>query len=275
MAREPEKSVSTPSPSPDRLWAEQLAMGMALLMGILIFMALFHPKLLSVGGMVLGPNDIDAYGWMSVLGIFLQVVIHELGTIVAAWRLKLPVRLRFFGFGANATAILEYLPRRVWTDAVVGFAGPLTGTAASLALHGMYEITKFQDASMHVGNPLFLGMACMGYFYNLFTLIPILDLEGGWLAPAIAPQAWLFGLVAAGLELTNAFNLVLLGVVSFALPRFVLLIRARMPRTDFGCTTPQRLAVSIGYFVLVIGLAMVGSKTFEVMPGLVRAAMGD
>jgi len=275
MVREPEKSVSSPSPSPDRLWAEQLAMGMAFLIGILIFMALFHPKLLSVGGMVLGPNDIDAYGWMPTLGIFLQVVIHELGTIVVAWRLKLPVRLRFFGFGANATAILEDLPRRVWTDTIVGFAGPLTGTAVSIALHGIYEITKYQDASMHVGNPFFLGMACVGYFYNLFTLIPILDLEGGWIAPALAPQAWLFGLVAVVLELTNVFNLVLLCVVSFALPRFILLLRARAPRTDLGCTTPQRVLVGIGYFVLVIGLALVGSHTFEVMPRLVRAAMGD
>ena len=275
MASEPEKPASTASPSPDRLWAEQLAMGMALLMGILIFMALFHPTLLSTGVAVLGPNYIDAYGGWSVFGILLQVVIHELGTIVAAWRLKLPVRLRLFGFGANATAILENLPRRVWTDAVVGFAGPLTGTAVSLALHGIYEITKFQDASMHVGNPFFLGMACVGYFYNLFTLIPILDLEGGWLAPAIAPQAWLFGLVAAALELTNAFNLVLLCVVSFALPRFVLLLRARVPRTDLGCTTPQRLAVAIGYFVLVVGLAWIGSTIFEEMPGLIRESMGD
>ena len=103
-------------------------MGMALLVGLLIFMALFHPHKLSAGGKVLGPDDIDAYGGWSVLGILLQVVIHELGTILAAWRLKLPVRLRFFGFGANATAILENQPRRVWTDAVVGFAGPLTGT---------------------------------------------------------------------------------------------------------------------------------------------------
>ncbi len=250
-------------------------MGMAVLFGILIFMALFHPKMLSAGGEVLGPNDLDAYGWASVAGIILQVVIHELGTILAAWRLKLPVRLRFFGFGANATAILEDLPRRVWTDAVVGFAGPLTGTAVSLGLQGIYEITKYQDASMHVGEPLFLGMACVGYFYNLFTLIPILDLEGGWLAPAIAPQAWLFGLVAAGLELTNEFNLVLLCVVSFALPRFVLLIRARAPRADLGCTTPQRLAVALGYFVLVIGLAWLGSTTFEELPRLVRESMGD
>jgi Zn-dependent protease len=264
MTGETEKPASFPSP--DRLWVEQLAMGMALLIGLLIFMALFHAPMLSAGAAVLEPNDMDAYGGWAALGVFLQLVIHELGTIAVAWRLKLPLRFRFFGFGANAAAILEKQPRRVWTDAVVGFAGPLTGTVVAGALALIYNLTD---------NPLFLGMACVGYFYNLFTLIPILDLEGGWIAPAIAPQAWLFGLVATGLELTNAFNLVLLGMVSFALPRFFLLLRARAPRTDLGCTTAQRLVVGIGYFVLVIGLAWFGSTTFEELPSLVRAYMGD
>jgi Zn-dependent protease len=269
MASEPEKSVSpvsTASPSPDRLWAEQLAMGMALLIAILIFMAIFHAPMLSAGAKVLGPNDLDAYGGVSVLGIFLQVVIHELGTIVVAWRLKLPVRLRFFGFGANATAILENLPRRVWTDAVVGFAGPLTGTALSVALALTYNFTD---------EPLYLGMACVGYFYNLFTLIPILDLEGGWIAPAIAPQAWLLILISTLFELANQFNLVLLCVFSFALPRFILLVRARAPRTDTDCTTLQRVIIGVGYIVLIIGLAYFGSTTFDELPRLVRESMGD
>jgi Zn-dependent protease len=266
MASEPEKSASIPFPSPDRLWAEQLAAGMALLIGILIFMALFHPKMLSAGAAVFGPNDLDAYGWASVIGIFLQVVIHELGTIFVAWWMKLPVRLRFFGFGANATAILEARPRNVWTDAVVGMAGPLVGSAVSVALALTYNITD---------NPLFLGMACVGYFYNLFTLIPILDLEGGWVAPALAPQAWLLALIFMLLELASQFNLVLLCVLAFTLPRFVLLLRARAPRTDTACTTPQRVMVGAGYIVLIIGLAYFGSTTFEDLPKLVRESMGD
>jgi Zn-dependent protease len=275
MASAPETSASTPPPSPDRLWAEQLAMGMGLLVAILIFMALFHTKMLSAGAAVLGPDDLDAYGWASVLGIFLQVVIHELGTIFVAWRMKLPLSFRYFGFGANCTAILEYRPRQPWTDAVVGLAGPVTGTLVSLGLHGVYEYTKSQDVSMHVGEPFILGMACVGYFYNLFTLIPILDLEGGWIAPAIAPQAWLLGLLASAFRLVDGFNLVLLCVVAFAIPRFILILRARAPRTDLGCTTQQRVIVAVAYFVLVIGLAWVGSGTFEVLPTLVRSSMGD
>jgi Zn-dependent protease len=266
MASEPANTVPSPVPSPDRLWAEQLAIGLALLIGILIFMALFHEKMLSAGAAVLGPDDLDAYGWVSVLGIFLQVVIHELGTIVVAWRMKLPLRLRYFGFGANATAILENRPRQVWTDAMLGFAGPATGTLVSVLLALIYNVTD---------NPLFLGMACVGYFYNLFTLIPILDLEGGWIAPALAPLAWLFGVVAMVLELTDQFNLVLLCVLCFALPRFIFLLRARSPRTDLPCTPRQRLMIGIGYFALVIGLAWFGSTTFQELPRLVRESMGD
>jgi hypothetical protein len=262
----PSETPVTTYASPDRLWAEQLAAGLALLMAILIFLAIFHTKLLSAGMEILGPNDLDAYGWASILGILLQVAIHELGTIVVAWWMKLTLRFRFFGFGAHATAILEDLPRVVWRDAVVGFAGPLAGTAFSVALAVTYNLTD---------NPLFLGMACVGYFYNLFTLIPILDLEGGWIAPALAPQAWLLAMITMALELTNVFNLLLLCVFVFALPRFVLLLRARAPRTDLPLTTPQRVMVAIGYIGLVLGLAWFGSTTFEELPGLVRESMGD
>ena len=275
MASDPLKSEPTVYATPNRLWAEQLATGMALLLGLLIFMALFHPHKLMAGAEILGPNDMDAYGWASVLGVVSQVVVHELGTILVAWRCKLPLHFRFFGFGAHATAILEDQPRNVWIDAVVGSAGPLTGTAFSLILDLVYEYTKYQDTAMHVGNPLFLGMACVGYFYNLFTLIPILDLEGGWIAPAIAPQAWLFGLIAIVLELTNHFNLVLVCVACFAFPRFVLLLRARAPRTDDACTGRQRLMVGIGYFVLALVLAWFSSTTFSALPALVRESMGD
>jgi hypothetical protein len=263
MARESSPADGTPTPG--RLWAEQLAFGMALFVGILIFMAIFHANVLAAGAAVLGPDDLDAYGWASVAGILLQILVHELGSIVALKWMKLPVRLRYFGFGATAAATLEQAPRRVWIDALAGFAGPLTGTILSVVLALIYDVTQ---------EPFCLGMACVGYFYNLVTLIPILDLEGGWIAPAVAPQWWLIGLAASVLELTSAFNLVLLGVVCFALPRFVLILRARAPRTDIACSGRQRLIVGISYFVLVVGLAWFSSTTFADLPSLVRGVNG-
>jgi len=274
MASEPEKSTPASYASPNRLWAEQLAMGLALLMGLLIFMACFHPKMLSAGSKILGPNYLSVYGWAAVFGIVLQLVIHELASLLVAWKLKLPLHFRLFPFGANATAVLEYLPRETWRDAVVGLTGPMTGSLISMALGLLFRFTYDPD-NLHSISPLFLGMACVGYFYNLFTLIPILDLEGGWIAPAIAPEAWLVGIVAGVLELTHNFNLILLCVVCFALPRFVLLIRARAPRMDLNCTGRQRLMIGLGYFALIVILAWLGSTIFEELTRLIPEAMGD
>jgi len=253
--------------SADRLWAEQLAMGLGLVVLLLTFLAFAHPDLLKSGAKVLAPDDLPAYGWAAAVGIVVQLVFHEAGTLLAARWLGLPLRFRFFPFGAHATAILRHQPRHVWTDAVIGFAGPLTGAIIS----AICAVTWwFSD------NPFFLGMSCVGCFYNLLTLTPLLDLEGGWIAPAIAPVAWLLGLVLSVIELiSHGFNLVLFFVVCFAVPRFILLLRARAPRTDLNCTNAQRWIASILYFVLILGLAYSASLMFDELPRLVRENMGD
>jgi Zn-dependent protease len=257
----------TASVSADRLWAEQLAMGLGLILLLLSFLAFAHPALLTAGTRVLAPDDLPAYGWAAVIGVVAQLLFHEGGTLLIAWWMRLPLRFRFFFFGAHATAILRHQPRRVWIDAVVGFAGPLTGAALSALCAAVYYFTQ---------NPFFLGMSCIGCFYNLFTLIPLLDLEGGWIAPAITPGAWLLGLIAAIYELVDDnFNLVLFGLVCFGIPRFILILRARAPRTDLDCTPRQRWAASILYFILVLGLAYFATTMFEHLPRLVREDMGD
>jgi Zn-dependent protease len=274
MATEPQKTPAPePFASPDRLWAEQLASGSALLLGLLMFMAFKHPKMLASGAQVLTAGDLAAYGWYSVGGVIFLLVVHELGTLLAAKHYKLPLKFRLFPFGVNAAAILTPQPRRVWTDATVGLAGPVTGALVSAILAGIYEFTRTE--ANPTGNPYFLGMACVGCFYNLFTLIPILELEGGWVAPAIAPQAWLLGLIASVLVLTESFNLFLLGAVAFGLPRFILIIRARAPREDVACTPRQRWIVAVIYFGLVLTLAWFGTTTFEELSRLVPEAMGD
>ena len=153
MARVPDNS-SAVLPS-GRVWAEQLAMGMGLFIAVLVFMAIYHPKMLSAGGEVLTTGDLSAYGWQSVLGVFLLFVLHEAGTLTVARFFGLPLRFRFFPFGVNAAATLSALPRRIGIDAMVGLAGPVTGAIVSLVLALIYEVT---------GNPFFLGMACVRLF---------------------------------------------------------------------------------------------------------------
>ena len=242
-------------------------MGLGLIIALLSFLAFAHPALLTSGAKVLGPDDLRGYGWAAVIGVVLQLVFHELGTLLAAWWLGLPLRLRFFPFGAHATAILRNQPRRVGIDALVGFAGPLTGAILSAICALIYWLCD---------NPFFLGMSCVGCFYNLLTLIPLLDLEGGWIAPAVTPGAWLVGLVLSVYTLVaGGFNLVLFFVVCFGLPRFLLILRARAPRTDTAIGPKSRWVASVLYFGLVLGLAYAASAMFDELPRLVRENMGD
>ena len=158
------RSGMATEPSPARLWAEQLALGLAFLIGLLIFMAFYYPALLSRGGQVLTAGDLAAYGWASVVGVALHLILHEIGALVAAKRFGLPLRFRFFPFGVNAAATLSATSfRRVWVDAMVGLAGPVTGTALSLLSALIYFFTD---------NPFFLGMACVGCFLQSFHADP-------------------------------------------------------------------------------------------------------
>ena len=182
---------------------------MALFLAVLIFMAIAHPARLREGTEVITGGDMVAYGWLAAVGIVGQMILHEIFSLLAAKVRGVPLRIRWFPFGVNAAASLTAAPRNIWTDAVVGMAGPLGGAVVCAILALVYKFTE---------DPYFLGMACVGCFYNLFTLIPILELEGGWIAPAVAPQAWLIGLALSLCVLAKCFNLVLLGVVAFGFP---------------------------------------------------------
>jgi Zn-dependent protease len=46
------------------------------------------------------------------------------------------------------------------------------------------------------GNDLFRALAYIGFFLNLFNLLPVVPLDGGRAMAAMAPWMWLFGFAA-------------------------------------------------------------------------------
>ena len=91
--------------------------------------------------------------------------IPFLGAVVAAKSL-----------GENATA-----------EARVGLAGPVLGTLGAAALIPVYLAT---------GDDLWRALAFVGFFLNLFNLIPLVPLDGGRAMAAMAPWMWFVGFAA-------------------------------------------------------------------------------
>ncbi len=118
-------------------------------------------------------------------------------------------------------------------------------------------------------------MACVGCFYNLFTLIPILKLKrldradhrpaGLVRRPArLGPSCW----PTASILSCSAW-------LRSACPASFSCCAPRAPREDLACDCRQRLAVGVIYFLLVLALAWAGSSAFEALARLVPEAMGD
>jgi len=128
-----------------------------------------------------------AFGWPFGVGIVVSIFIHEMGHVFVAWRQGVPVSAPIFIPFMGALIIQKRSAKTAWAEALIGIGGPLGGTIGALLFYGVYVAT---------GNHFFLGLAYFGFLINLFNLLPVFPLDGGWIVASISPYLWLAGLVA-------------------------------------------------------------------------------
>ena len=175
-------------------------------------------KALPAGKFLLTTLSMLAMVWVEALrfgiwfgiGFVLMILVHELGHgyamkrcgVEAGW----PIFIPFFG----AMISMKGLPQDRSAEAEIALGGPLAGTLAALVAAGLGLATDSR---------LFLALAYMGFFLNLFNLTPISPLDGGRVAQAFSRRAWIVGAIVLGvLFLTTAAPMLLL-IGLMALPR--------------------------------------------------------
>ncbi|HEV3229373.1 MAG TPA: site-2 protease family protein [Solirubrobacteraceae bacterium] len=146
-------------------------------------------KLLTTSGTML--VSIAAYsliwGWQFAIGFVILLFIHEMGHVIQlrreGIRASAPMFIPFLGAVISARSLGD----NALAEAKVGLAGPILGTVGAAAMIPIYEAT---------GNQLFLALAFIGFFLNLFNLVPLVPLDGGRAMAAMAPAMWFVGLAA-------------------------------------------------------------------------------
>jgi Zn-dependent protease len=90
-------------------------------------------KMLTTGGTMLLSMLVYsvAFGWRYAVGFVLLIFVHEMGHYLAARQRGLNVGAPAFIPFVGAWIELKDMPHDVETEAWVGFAGPLAGTAAA------------------------------------------------------------------------------------------------------------------------------------------------
>jgi Zn-dependent protease len=138
-------------------------------------------------------------------------------------------------------------------EAQVGIGGPLFGTVGAAVCEGIYLLTN---------NPMFRALAYTGFFLNLFNLAPVGFLDGGRIVTALSPWLWLVGFSMMVFLTVTHFNIIVLLILVFSVPRLFSLFRRKSENEQryFEVMPAQRWSMAAMYFgliaLLVLGMEM-------------------
>ena len=203
-----------PGSGRSRAWLKRIG-GVAVAVGLilaklggkakLILVALPKLKLFSTSASML--VSIVAYqlifGWAFAVGFVLLLLLHELGHVIQLRREGIEASAPMFIPFLGAVISAKSLGGNAAAEARVGLAGPILGSIATLVPLGIWLAT---------GTDFWRALAYIGFFLNLFNLLPVLPLDGGRAMAALSPWMWFVGfagLVALMLVFPNPIILLI------------------------------------------------------------------
>lgn len=157
--------------------------------------ALKLTKFASLGSMVLTIGTYSMFfGVPYAVGMVGLITVHEAGHALVMLNRGIPFSPMVFVPFIGATVAMNRRPRDAWEDALVGFGGPVLGSAGA-------AVCSLAGAA--TGSQLMFALADFGYMINLFNLLPIGMMDGGRITGALSPYAGVAGLGIGG---TLAFS---------------------------------------------------------------------
>jgi Zn-dependent protease len=202
--------------------------------------------------------SIAAYAWIwglpFAIGFVLLIFVHELGHVIELRRQGVPASAPLFIPFLGAVIGMKELPDDAWKEARVALAGPILGSVGAAACWIAAEVT---------GSELLMALAFVGFFLNLFNLIPIVPLDGGRAAGALHPALWFVGLLMmVGLVVLNPNPLLLIIVLLGGLDLWRRWRERGQAGDYYRLSVAQRTTVAVVYLALVAVLALAMSATY-------------
>ena len=259
----PTLEPATPSEAfgkPKRSWIRQKlsAFGAAIvaLLAKLKAILLLLPKIKVLATAATALVSVGAYsllwGWQFAAGFVVLIFIHEMGHVIALRRegikASAPMYIPFHGAVISARSLGD----NALAEARVGLAGPILGSigSAAVAIVGLLTHTGLLEA-----------LGYIGFFLNLFNLLPVVPLDGGRAMAAMAPWMWFLGfgaMVLLDFVAPNPILLIITLVAGFELyRRWELRRRPNAAQTAYYKVSPRnRMIVGGIYIGLIVALAI-------------------
>ena len=147
------------------------------------------------------------HGWPLAVGVAGSIYVHEMGHVAMLRRLGIRSGAPLFIPGVGALVMLRERVTDPVVDARIGLAGPVWGLGAAVIAWLVYLLT---------GAAIWLAIAEVTGFLNLFNLIPVWQLDGarGFHVLSRVQRGIVTGTIAAALWLTGVGLLWIVGGVA-------------------------------------------------------------
>jgi Zn-dependent protease len=189
-------------------------------------------------------------GWWFGIGLVGLLFVHEMGHVIEAKRQGLPVSAPLFIPFMGALITMRQMPHNAWNEAKVAIAGPLVGSAGAAVLY----LAGIAYDSNHLK-----ALAFLGFFLNLFNLLPVPPLDGGRIVGALHPALWLIGFLGLVGLVVYSPNAILIIILIFSGMELWQRWQTRdHPELQdyYTVTASQRAIVAVLYFGLAILLVL-------------------
>ncbi len=222
-------------------------------------------KLLTTAGTAL--VSVAAYslfwGWTFAAGFVVLLFVHEMGHVIQLRREGIKASAPMFVPFLGALITAKSLGENALAEARVGLAGPILGTIGSAVCLVIGEATN---------SDMFRALAYIGFFLNLFNLLPVVPLDGGRAMAAMAPWMWFVGLgavVAMVFVFPSPILLIILLFGGFEVWRRWKLrgTRSLQQAAYYRVAPRSRLLVGAVYIALIVLLAFGMSETHILTSG--------
>ena len=199
------------------------------------------------------------FGFWGALGLVVMILLHEMGHVIEIRRQGMKATAPLFIPFMGAAIFQRSHPTDALKQAQIGIAGPLAGTVAATAAFVLFAATK---------NPLFLFWAWIGFYLNLFNLIPFGMLDGGWILAAASKWFQVLGLAAlavAVLFFHLTFSPILLILLIFGIPTMIARFRNDSLPYYQSVPTAARFGMGLAWLVLVCFLGYASMQAYNLL----------
>ncbi len=190
-----------------------------------------------------------------------MIFVHEMGHVLEIRRQGMQATAPIFIPFLGAAIFQRSHPTTAVKQAQIGIAGPIAGTIGATAAYFLFLSTRWD---------VLLMAAFLGFFLNLFNLIPIWQLDGSWILAPVSKWVYVAGYavaVGAVLWLHSIFLIILL-VLGFS----SLVQRFRAAASPYYSSTPPsaRWALAGAWLALVVYLGFMLAQSLELLNSFVQ-----